>query len=231
MREKLIYAGIIGTVAVFAVTMMVQGVKQLYVELQHGRETLNLISRQVEWVDADRQDAIVDVHGQWYVDYGRRIAALLEAYPRLATREMLQSYCDDLTIDYIALFDDSGSQALCSRDYSGLTLDRWPGQSAGDFRRLLQGMPSIVHEASMDAATGQERQMIGVKTPSADDSGRHGALIMALMPDRLQVAVEMEGVNEQLSMVAMDGTVCFTASCPGSESGATRSSASSPTSA
>ncbi|MBR0366819.1 MAG: mechanosensitive ion channel [Clostridia bacterium] len=209
MRIKLIYAGIIGVVAIFAITLVVQEVKELYVLLRHGQNTLSLLSRQIERMDDDRDEGIVRDHEDWYVYYGQRMAELLSEYPQLATRETLQTFCDDLDIDYIVMFDENGNQQLCSRDYSGLTMSRGLGQDASDFQRLLLGVPSIVHKPSVNSATGLERQRIGVKLPAAD--GRYGALIMALMPEKTSINVDINNIDKEISLIATDGTMCFTA--------------------
>lgn len=209
LRLKLICAGIVSVVVIFAITLVVQEVKELYVELRHGRDTLSLLSRQLEQMDGDRDDSIVRDHEDWYVGYGQRMAELLSEAPELANQEMLQTFCDDLDIDYIVLFDENGSQAACSRDYSGLTMSRGLGQDAADFQRLLLGVPSIVHKPSVNSATGLERQRIGVKVPSAD--GRYGALVMALMPETTGIDVDINDIDQQISLIATDGIMCFTA--------------------
>jgi RimJ/RimL family protein N-acetyltransferase len=88
-------------------------------------------------------------------------------------------------------------------------MSRGLGQDASDFQRLLLGVPSIVHKPSVNSATGLERQRIGVKLPTED--GRYGALIMALMPEKTSINVDINNIEEQISLIATDGTMCFTA--------------------
>lgn len=211
LRMRMVNAGVIGAGAILVLAMITQGVGQLYIELKYGRDTLSMFSKQIEQVDQERSNAQKKLQEDWYVYFGEQMAGLIADYPQLATPETLQTCCDILDVDYIMLFDDQGSETLCSRDYIGLTLDRAFGRNASDFRRLLYGMPSIVHEPETDAITGLERQMIGVKLPLSESSTRHGALVMALLPEQTRQTAEFSRVNEYLSVVAVDGTLYFSA--------------------
>jgi small conductance mechanosensitive channel len=143
------------------------------------------------------------------------MTSLLKAHDGFATKEWLQSWCDILNIDFIMLFDAEGNETLCNRDYSGFTLNRGLGSDPSDFRRLLLGIPSIIHEVSTDATTGLERQMIGVTLPLAD--GSHGALIMALLPGQTRNAGSSMDVNGQLAAMTVPGAKCFVVNEPENE--------------
>ena len=108
-------------------------------------------------------------------------------------------------------FDPEGRQILCSRDYAGFRLDDETDEDMYDFRRLLHGVPSIVHEPAMNGMTGLVRQLIGVKMPEEKTSGMHGALLMALMPERtssLSASFVSAGTQTRASA---RGTICFAA--------------------
>jgi small conductance mechanosensitive channel len=141
------------------------------------------------------------------VYHGQRMAELLEAQDGFATKETLQRWCDILNIDFIMLFDAEGNETLCNKDYSGFTLNRGLGSDSSDFRRLLLGIPSIIHETSTDATTGLERQIIGVTLPLADDA--HGALIMALVPGQIRSIGGSPDINVQLAAMTTEDARCF----------------------
>lgn len=213
LRIRMTNAAVISTIAIFVVTLIVQGVSQLYIELKYGQDTLRVFSKQIEQADYRRNESLQRLQEDWYVFYGEHMAALLSDQPSLATSGMLQTWCDILNVDYIMLFDNQGKETLCSRDYVGFTLDRGLGQNGSVFRRLLYGMPSIVHEASEDSITGMERQMIGVKLEleTPDQEGQHGALIMALLPEQTKQTEDLFHVNDKLAMLEAKGTLCFNA--------------------
>ncbi|MBO5497652.1 MAG: mechanosensitive ion channel, partial [Oscillospiraceae bacterium] len=58
--------------------------------------------------------------------------------------------------------------------------------------------------------TGLERQLIGVKIPAADGVSMHGALLMALLPDRTSPA-DGFAVQDAKAPLTMSGTICFAA--------------------
>ena len=90
----------------------------------------------------------------------------LAEHPELAVPEKLREYCDTLEIDYLMLFDSKGNETACNRDYVGFNLGSSPEDERWEFRQLLHGVPSIIHEASFDPQTRLERQLIGVKIPA-----------------------------------------------------------------
>ena len=213
LRIRMANAAVISTIAILVITVIVQGVGQLYIELRYGRDTLRVFSKQLEQVDYRQNESLHRIQEDWYVYYGEHMASLLNAHPELATSGMLQTWCDILDVDFIMLFDDQGKEKLCSRDYVGFTLERGLGQNGSEFRRLLYGMPSIVHEASTDSITGMERQMIGVKLelPNASGDDQHGALIMALLPEQTKQTADLFHINDRLAQLEAKGILCFSA--------------------
>ena len=211
LRVRMANAAVIGVAAVLLSALVVQGVEQLYTELRYGRETLSVLLRQMEQVSQDQSQTLQGIEESWYVYSGTQMASLISAYPELSTPQTLQSSCDSLDVDFIMLFDSRGNETLCNRDYAGFRLDKGLGPDGADFNRLLYGVPGIVHEASVDAVTGMERQMIGVKLPKADEEDRHGALIMALLPEKTRPSVNTLPANVVLELLQANGSLCFSA--------------------
>ena len=200
---------IIGAVAIFIVAFILQGVAQLYVELKYGQDTLNTLSKQLDQTEMSEEAVHQSEKEEWYVYHGARMASLLSDNPVLARPERLQRFCDILSIDFIMLFDEKGNETLCNKDYSGFTLNKGVGADASDFQRLLLGVPSVVHNVSRDATTELERQYIGVTLPLFN--GKHGALIMALMPEQVQGTSNPREINKILADMTLDSTECFIA--------------------
>ena len=211
LRIRMVNAGIAGTIGVFLAALLLQGVGQLYLEIKYGNDTLEIVKNQLERIGVQDDDQDNLSQEEWYVYSGERMASLLYADPSLATSERLKKWCDDLDIDFIMLFDDSGNETLCSSDYSGFTLSTGLGPDSSDFRRLLLGIPYVIHEPSVDSTTGFNRQMIGVTLPQSDKPGSHGALIMALMPDQTQIISRKVDFNKQLSPLARESALCLVA--------------------
>lgn len=213
LRIRMAKAAVIGTIAIFAIALIIQGVGQMYIELRYGRDTLRVLSKELEQADYRQNESLHRIQEDWYVYYGEHMASLLNAHPQLATSGMLQTWCDILNVDFIMLFDEQGKETLCSQDYVGFTMERGLGQNGSEFRRLLYGMPSIVHEATVDSTTGMERQMIGVKLelPNSNGDDQHGALIMALLPEQTKQTEDLFHINDRLAQLEAKGRLCFNA--------------------
>ena len=218
LKKRMITVGILSVIAVFAAAVLVESVGQMVMELRYGRDTLRLFAGQVEKESRDRLSAVSREEEAWILSCGGEMAARIAENPEFASPEKLQEYCDILSIDYIMLFDSKGNETACSRDYVGFTLGSGPEDEMYDFRRLLHGVPGIVHEASLDAGTGLVRRMIGVKVPATEPGSLHGALIMALLPDRtdgsdltLTDAGTFRARASSEDGSALSGTMCFAA--------------------
>lgn len=224
LKKRMITVGILSVVVVFAAALLVESVGQMVMELRYGRDTLRLFAGQVEKESQDRLSVISREEEAWVLSYGQEMAEKIAEYPGLASPEKLQEYCDILDIDYIMIFDSKGNETACSRDYVGFTLGESPEDEMADFRRLLHGVPGIVHEASLDARTGLVRQLIGVKVPASEPGSLHGALIMALLPDRtggsdfaVKEAATLQPRKHSDDGSALSGTMCFAADADSGE--------------
>ena len=189
LRRIVLMLGLTGALTVFVCTAVFQTLDALHEESIIGAKR---ISRLFEYVGKTVSDRLADEKQQeekWYVDHGERIASLIARDPEAAGREKLQEYCDLFGIDYIMLFDQDGIETVSSADYVGFTMDAGLGENSADFRRLLIGIPSIIHKASFDPVTELERQFIGVRVPlnKEDGTDAYGALIMAIRPNMVSI--------------------------------------------
>ena len=211
IRRRIEYSSLVGILAVFAVAMILLAGHHITLEIRYGRDSLGVFSDQLEEYELKREKEIAQKEAEWYVRYGNRMASLLSEYPQLAVSDKLREFCDILKIDYIMLFDASGKETLCSKDYIGFTLENDLGKNSSDFCRLLQGVPAVIHEPSSDNTTGLERQLIGVKMPDGKRAGRYGALIMAVLPKQIAAGGRVIDPNTQLALMEADGSFCFAA--------------------
>ncbi len=189
LRRKFITSGLTGALFVFASAAVFQTLDALHEESIIGSggisRLLGFVGKTVSHRMTDEQER----ENLWYVNHGELIASLIAQDLDAVSREQLAGYCDLFDIDYIMLFDPEGKEIACSADYIGFTMDSGLGKDSRDFRRLLLGIPSIVHNVSRDPVTELERKYIGVRLPFDTGSGEpaYGALIMALLPDIMSI--------------------------------------------
>ena len=184
LRRKMITSGLTGALFMFSCMAVFQTMDALYEESFTGAKT---ISQLLEYVGKTVSYRIADEkqrESECYVSHGELIASRIAQAPESVSRKELQEYCDLFDIDYIMLFDPKGKETLSSAGYVGFTMDAGLGKNSGDFRRLLRGIPYIIHDVSYDPVTELERQFIGVRVPSQTKSGEpvYGALLMAIIP-------------------------------------------------
>ena len=183
-RRKLMMSGLTGALIIFISTAVLQTMDALHEESIIGAQGISDLFAYVGKSVTKRIEDEKQKEDQWYVDHGKRIASMIARDPGSVSREDLQKYCDRFDIDYIMLFDPKGNEILSSADYVGFTMYEGLGENSADFRRLLRGVPSIVHDVSLDPVTELERQYIGVRLPFRTESGdtEYGALLMAVIP-------------------------------------------------
>ena len=209
IRKKVVAAGIVGAVLILGLGAFVQATGLLQDETLSKKAEMNQI---LDYIKANQEKSNQDTkteEEEWYVYYGEKMADLLSEYPQLCDSETLQEFSDILKIDYIMLFDAQGRETACNLDYSGFRLGTGQGENSADFRRLLQGVPSIVHQPSKDPVTGLQRQMIGISMPEDSKEEPHGAIMMALLPERTQRTQSSWGINDQLHALTGEGEIYF----------------------
>lgn len=208
-RRIIIMAGLTGAVVVFLLTSVFQTMDALHVRSVNGAKSMNRLFEYLQETVMSRAAYDLDQEADWYVYTGERLADVIARHPENGSGEKLQEYCDMLGIDFIMLFDSNGEETASNADYSGFTMDDGLGENSSDFRRLLRGIPSVVHDVSTDKTTGLTRQMIGVTMPLASASGKtkHGALVMALVPE--QLVLETANISRQLRSLSREDSLCL----------------------
>ena len=208
-RRIVIMAGLTGAVVIFVMTCVFQTMDALHVRSVNGAKSMNRLFEYLQDTVRNRSAYDQEQEADWYVYTGERLAGVIARHPENGSGEKLQEYCDMLGIDFIMLFDANGEETASNADYSGFTMDDGLGENSSDFRRLLRGIPSVVHDISTDKTTGLTRQMIGVTMPLSSASGKakHGALVMALIPE--QRVLETANASRQLRYLSREDSLCL----------------------
>ena len=180
----LLMLGIAGAIAVVVSTAVFQTMDAIHEESIMGAKDISALFEYSEKTVADKFAEEKRNAEQRNIDHGEKLVSLFTEYPDLVSREKLKEYSDLFRFDYMMLFDTGGKEILSDSDYIGMTMDAGLGENSRDFRRLLLGVPSIIHEASTDPVTGLTRQFAGVRMPLTKPSGEpgYGALLMAIDP-------------------------------------------------
>lgn len=176
--------GVIGFVAILASSLFSDVLSDVYDRTRGNQGVLDTLHTMQEDYNA-RAENRARQREALYTGYATHIAALLADYPELKTAESLSEMNRTIGSDYLMLYDDKGRETLSSARYTLLKYGMEPDSTTYDFRRLISGVPSIVHGACTDEVTGLERQLIGVSMDDGDVSDGWASLIVALEPDAL----------------------------------------------
>ena len=132
-----------------------------------------------------------------------RVAAtyVLDSNPELATREKLQELADALEVQYLFTFDLDGKMTATNSNFTNFSLSDDPADQSYEFRKLLQGVDSVVQPAGPDEVSGELRQYIGVTTHDASGTV-NGFVQLGIRPTRLETLLDSVQI----------GSACSTAS-------------------
>ena len=167
-------------------TVMLQ---YMYQENQIGRNALDMLQAQIE----DEKKNALSLHeleAERYAQLGGMISGMFAEEPSLFGREKLAEISDTIGADYLILFDKNAEETACSREYIGFSLPSDSSDPLYDFRRLLKGIPIIVHEPEKDMITGETRQFVGIRVDDPGNNGAFGALLIALPSKNARIEEE-----------------------------------------
>lgn len=145
-----------------------------------------------------------------FIDYGEHISELLDQYPQLRNSESLKELSNCIGASSVTLYDHTGKEIVSSAGYIDMFLGTNAESTTYDFRRILKGVPSIVHEAEKDETTGLTEARIGIRTGDASSPGKYGVLLMSIDPSVLEQAATEE-IESTLRFMADEETLLWIA--------------------
>ena len=183
MRLIALSYGILGAIIVFFASVFFRSLNNIYSEITNNQNTLEVIDAQID-SNTDYVEQRESARRSIYMEYGRRLAELIEKNPYLSDKEALAALNKIIGSEYIMLFDSEGREICTSADYIDMELGREDvdnPSSTADFRRILKGVPGIAHSAFKDEVTGRTLEQYGVRITDAK-TGKYGVLILAVKP-------------------------------------------------
>lgn len=197
MRRMAAFLGGVGFTVILLTGMFAEALSGLYYSTNNCQSALETLHSMVAENDTHGQ-RLTAQRSKQYLDYAKRIAALLGYYPDLKTQEQLAEMSEAIGADYLMLYDDQGNEIMSSAPYVNLSYGETAASSTYDFRRLTLGVPSIVHSAKVDEVTGLNRQLIGVSMDDGDISDGYGSLIVAIEPKNDSGLLSTEDIMRSL---------------------------------
>ena len=197
--------GVIGVIFFFIIAAALEAFSSLSLESAKNNKTLNLMESRMD-ANTSMTSRYREDEESWYIYYAQRLAWLLSNYPDLQPRTFLAEANDLLDCEYIVLFDGNGKEILSSNSYFGLDLMKDLVRDGDDFRKLLQGVPKVIHDPEPDLLEGQTVQLIGAPIINKDE-GISGAVIIAIDPEKSWLAAEKEDYSNFLNIITPTGNL------------------------
>ena len=198
MRWLALVLGVIGIAAISVAGGVVHTISDFYGRYLESYVSSVMLEQRLAQNNGIRATE-AQMRVEWQLDCAHRLAEAVGMDPALAAGEPLSEFNDAIGSRYLMLFDGDGNECACSARYTGFTLGTAPEDSTTDFRRLLLGVPQLVHDPAVDERTGLNTRMVGVSCLMADPEGltacrgQFGALILAFEPDATDEAAEING--------------------------------------
>ncbi len=174
--------GLICSLIIFTVTFFAQGMSSLYNQYSFTNDAFdaleNTMANRMEIQELRRND-----EADWYTYYGKQIASLELVEPDITSQKALEKMSEVIDARYIIVFDENGNEISCSQDFIGYSLGKDKESPTYDFRRLLYGAESIVHEPEKDELLAEDSVLIGVRAQLPNK--KYGAILICLDPNKL----------------------------------------------
>ncbi len=175
---------VVGFVAIVAIAFYMQTLFALSSESVTDSGRAEQLAQTIQTTE-DRADVLQEQYSEYYLDKAEVAAYILNRNFDLANREGLQKIADVLQVQYVDVFNSSGSMAATNSSYSNYTLSTNPDDKSYEFRKLLQGVEYVVQDAREDEISGDLRQYIGVSLKDASGNA-NGFVQINVRPSRLE---------------------------------------------
>ena len=175
----------------------------------NGGDALDMLEKRIA-LNVSRNSHDVRNTIDSYIDYGEHISDILGHYPQLRDAAPLKELAECIRASSITLYYHSGKEIVNSDGYIDMYLGTDPESTTYDFRRILKGVPYIVHEAETDETTGLTEVRIGIRTEDTDVPGKYGVMLISLDPAVLERATTEE-IDSTLRYMTEEETMLWIA--------------------
>ena len=200
MRNKLLSYGVLVCVILFVICWYVQ-------RLSAVADNLKTMARHadvaVDTLNAyeEQRNKLNDFFDQFYLTQGE-IASLLirKAEKKSLTWEDMQHYADALQIKYVYLFDKDGKVVVTNAPYDTMTISTDPEDFTYQFRRVLEGMESLVLDPMEDEWRDEYIQYIAVNLRN-ENNQNDGFVLIGVDPtlrDKLLSPLNVDSVLDNI---------------------------------
>ena len=177
IRSSAILYGIFGLIVIALCGMLSYALDGLHDDAVRGRERLDMMADSIA-INTERYSRHMQTFQDIYLDYGYQIADFLDAYPQLRDAEALDTLAESILASSITLYDSNGCETVSSGPWIGLKLGTQPDSSTYDFRRILNGVPAVIHDLETDEVTGLTEMRLGLRIRDDTAEDLYGVMLL-----------------------------------------------------
>ena len=197
----------IGGIIILIFALLFIALSRLFTVYQQVDNSFSVLAQRIK-DNKDQEESAIALNKEKYTNYATEIAKDITANPGRAGSSYLQNRCDEIGADYIILFDENGDEYVSNAGFVGLSLETDASASTYEFRRLLNGVPSILHDLDTDELTGRTSVLVGVRMGKPEYTGHYKALLMSVPSGVIYAGAEKD-VGTIMSELVYDGMEAF----------------------
>ncbi|HIT44817.1 MAG TPA: mechanosensitive ion channel [Candidatus Aphodovivens excrementavium] len=197
--RKAIVLSFVGFLAVLVVTFYMQTLFSLSAESVSSNERASDIEATITRTN-EQASALTDQYNERYLSKTEVAAYALDHNPELKNKASLQELADALQVEYLYVFDRNGTMTVTNSPYSNFQLSEDPADQSYEFRKLLQGVDSLIQDPQPDEISGELRQYIGV-TLRDSQGDADGFVQLSIRSSRLETLLSTVQINNILDGV------------------------------
>ena len=197
--KKAIVLSFVGFLAVLVVTFYMQTLFSLSAESVSSNERASDIEATISRTN-DQAAALTDQYNERYLSKAQVAAYALDRNPELKNKASLQELADTLQVEYLYVFDRNGTMTVTNSPYSNFQLSEDPADQSYEFRKLLQGVDSLIQDPQPDEISGELRQYIGV-TLRDSQGDADGFVQLGIRSSRLETLLSTVQIDNILDGV------------------------------
>lgn len=205
--KKLMMVSAAGLVVILGISFYMQTLFAFSQQSLSNSQRVSEIEREIKGYEQEKDD-ITETYNKRYLNKAQIAANILTSSPNLRTREKLTELSRVLGVEYISIFNESGTQTVTDSPYTSVSLSTDPEEPSYEFRKLLQGKEYLIQEAGKDSLSGEYVQFIGV-TLRDSDGNADGFVRICVKPTQLETVLDNMQIDKILGnmRVGNDGIV------------------------
>ena len=209
MRKIIALYGLTGLLFMGIGSVYLYSLNGMHEAAMNGRDALGMLQKRIA-MNISRDSSGVRNTIDSYIDYGYHISDIIDRYPQLRDTTSLEELANCIGASSITLYDCAGKEIVSSNGYIDMYLGTEKGSTTYDFRRILKGIPHIVHEAETDETTGRTEVRIGIRTSDTSSPGKYGVMLISLDPSLIEQATAEE-IGQTLRYMSEEETLLWIA--------------------